>query len=55
MFEDTDGELSELQQVQRNTKVLAEAMARYIYDIKEGEIFTGTMVSWDLLFFKKLS
>lgn len=50
MFEDTEDENSEIQAIQANTKILAEALARYIYDIKEGEIFTGTMVG-RLVFF----
>jgi len=43
MFEDKDSDLSEVEQIQANTKIVAEALGRYIYDIKEGEIFTGTM------------
>lgn len=43
MFE--DDESVNMEAIEKNTKILAEALARYIYDIDDGEIFTGTMVS----------
>lgn len=39
-----DEESTSIEAIERNTKIIAEALARYVYDINDGEIFTGTMV-----------
>jgi len=36
--------------VQKNVKIIAEALASYIYNIKDGEIFTGSMVTLSFYF-----
>lgn len=41
-FEDTEDN-NHLELIAKNTKIIAEALAKYIYDIKDGEIFTETM------------
>ncbi|XP_063709634.1 BOS complex subunit ncln [Culicoides brevitarsis] len=41
IFEDEDS--TSMEAIEMNTKIIAEALARYVYDINDGEIFTGTM------------
>lgn len=46
-FEDTEDN-NHLELVAKNTKIIAEALAKYVYDIKDGEIFSETMVKTQL-------